>query len=307
MMSSAWIEVSLEVDGELAEAVAEVLARFAPGGVVVESTAIQAGPDEPGRPVGPMRVCAYLPVDARIEQTRQQVEQALGYLGMIQSLPEPVFTPIADQDWMQAWKQHYRPIEVGERMLVLPIWIDPPETDRLILKIDPGMAFGTGTHPTTQLSLMLLEKYVEPGITVIDIGCGSGILALAARKLGAAQAFGVDIDPQAVEISRQTALDNQVTTGIEFQAGSVEDVLAGNLPVKQAPLVVANILTHILVKLFNDGMANLVSPGGTMLLSGILEEREADILVALEENRLDVVERIQIDDWIGLAAQARRS
>jgi ribosomal protein L11 methyltransferase len=253
----------------------------------------------------PMRVCAYLPVDPQIEHTRQQVEQALGYLGMIQPLPEPLFTPIADQNWMQAWKQHYRPIEVGKQLLVLPAWVDPPKTNRLILKIDPGMAFGTGTHPTTQLSLMLLERYLEEGDTVLDVGCGSGILAVAARKLGAARVFGVDIDPQAVEISRQTALDNQVTSGIDFQIGSVEDVVAGKLPVKQAPLVVANILTHILLKLFEDGMADLAAPGGTLLLSGILEERETDILAAIEGNNLKVVERIQMEDWLGLAARLR--
>jgi ribosomal protein L11 methyltransferase len=296
----------MEVDAELAEAVAEVLARFAPGGVVVESTAIQAGTDEHCKPAGPMRVCAYLPVDAQLEQTRQKVEQSLHYLGTIQPLPDPVFTPIQAQNWMESWKQHYRPIQVGERLLVLPAWIDPPETERIILKIDPGMAFGTGTHPTTQLSLELLERYVKPGQTVLDIGCGSGILSVAARKLGAAQAFGVDIDPTAVEIACQTAEDNQIVEGIDFQAGSVPEVLDGNLPVKQAPLVVANILTHILLKLFEDGMADLVAPGGILLLSGILEEREPDILAALKQHHLTVIEYIQMDDWLGLAVKASK-
>jgi ribosomal protein L11 methyltransferase len=304
MTTESWLEVCLQVDPELAEAVAEVLTRYAPDGVVVESTAIQAGPDEHGKPVGPMRVCAYLPVDAQLEQTRQKVEQSLHYLGMIQPLPDPVFTPIQSQNWMESWKQHYRPIEAGERLLVLPAWIDPPETDRIILKIDPGMAFGTGTHPTTQLSLALLERYVEPGQTILDIGCGSGILSVAARKLGAAQAYGVDIDPAAVEISRQTAADNQVVEGVEFQVGSVSEVLGGILPVRQTPLVVANILTHILLKLFEDGMAALIAPGGVMLLSGILEDRETDILAALKKHHLSVTERIQMGDWLGLAAKA---
>ncbi|MEN8241233.1 MAG: 50S ribosomal protein L11 methyltransferase [Chloroflexota bacterium] len=305
MSNKSWLEVSLEVDGELAEAVAEVLARYAPGGVVVASTAIEAGPDEYGKPVGPMRVCAYLPADQQLEQVRQQVEQSLHYLGMIQPLPAPVFTPIVDQNWMESWKQHYQPVEIGERLLVLPAWIDPPETGRLILKIDPGMAFGTGTHPTTQLSLTLLERYVGPGDTVLDIGCGSGILAVAARKLGAEQAYGVDIDPVAAEISNQTAADNQVLSGIDFKAGSVTDVLAGKFPIKQAPVVVANILTHILVAIFKDGLADLVAPGGVLLLSGILEEREGDILAAVDEHKLTVIERIQLDDWLGLALKAK--
>lgn len=305
MMTESWLEVSLTVDAELAEAVAEVLARYAPGGVVVESTAIQAGPDEHGKPVGPMRVCAYLPVDARLEQTRQKVEESLHYLGMIQPLPAPLFTPIQDQNWMEAWKQHYRPIEVGERLLVLPAWIDPPDTGRILLKIDPGMAFGTGAHPTTQLSLALLERYVQPGDTILDIGCGSGILSVAARKLGAAQAYGVDIDPLAAEISRQTSKDNHVVDGIDFQAGSVSEVLGGILPVKQAPLVVANILTHILLKLFDDGMAELVAPGGVLLLSGILVEREPEIQAALKNHNLLIVERLQMDDWVGLAVKSK--
>ena len=304
MSIKSWLEVSIEVDAELAEAVAEVLARYAPGGVVVASTAIEAGPDEQGKPVGPMRVCAYLPADEQLEQVHQQVEQSLHYLGMIQPLPEAVFTPVVDQNWMESWKQHYKPIEIGERMLVLPAWIDPPETERLVLKIDPGMAFGTGTHPTTQLSLLLLESYLQPGDTLLDIGCGSGILAVAARKLGADQAYGVDIDPAAVEISRQTAVDNGVITGIDFITGSVSDVLAGKLQIKQAPVVVANILTHILVKIFNEGLADLVAPGGVLLLSGILEEREGDILATVEEHKLNVIARKKLDDWLGLAISA---
>jgi ribosomal protein L11 methyltransferase len=305
MVADSWLEVSLIVDGELAEAVAEVLARYAPGGVVVESTAIQAGPDEHGTPVGPMRVCAYLTADADLEQTRQKVEESLHYLGMIQPLPAPEYTPIQQQNWMEAWKQHYRPIEVGARLLILPAWIYPPKTERIVLKIDPGMAFGTGTHPTTQLSLALLERYVKPGDTILDVGCGSGILSVAARKLGADLAYGVDIDPNAVEISRQTAEDNQVLEGIVFQAGSVTEVLAGIFPIRQAPLVVANILTHILLKLFEDGMAGLVAPGGVLLLSGILEEREPEILAALEKQNLTVIERIQMDDWLGLAVKSK--
>jgi ribosomal protein L11 methyltransferase len=305
MVADSWLEVSLIVDGELAEAVAEVLARYAPGGVVVESTAIQAGPDEHGTPVGPMRVCAYLPAGADLEQTRQKVEESLHYLGMIQPLPAPEYTPIQQQNWMEAWKQHYRPIEVGARLLILPAWIYPPKTERIVLKIDPGMAFGTGTHPTTQLSLALLERYVKPGDTILDVGCGSGILSVAARKLGADLAYGVDIDPNAVEISRQTAEDNQVLEGIVFQAGSVTEVLAGIFPIRQAPLVVANILTHILLKLFEDGMAGPVAPGGVLLLSGILEEREPEILAALEKQNLTVIERIQMDDWLGLAVKSK--
>jgi ribosomal protein L11 methyltransferase len=303
MEKKSWLEVSLRVDGELAEAVAEVFARFAPGGVAVESTAIQSGSDEAGEPVGAMRVCAYLPADSQLEETRQKLAEALYFLGRIQPLPEPVYTPIEDQNWMEAWKQHYRPVEIGKKLLVLPAWLEMPETNRTPLRIDPGMAFGTGTHPTTKLSLMLLEKTLQPEDTLFDIGCGSGILAVAARKLGAGQVYGVDIDPQAVEIARQTARNNLVQEGLQFETGSVVEVRNGLFPVRQAPVVVANILTHILIRLLDDGLADLVASGGMLILSGILEEKEGEIRDALARKDLEISGKSTIEDWIGLEVQ----
>ena len=307
MTKQSWLEVSLIVSGELAEAVTEVLARFAPGGVAVESTAIQASADEYGEPVGPMRVCAYLPINDQLEEIRQKLEEALWFLGRIQELPEPTFTIIEEQNWMQAWKQHYRPIEIGEKLLVLPAWVEAPETARIPLRIDPGMAFGTGTHPTTQLSLVLLEKYLQPGDTLLDIGCGSGILAIAGRKLGAAAAYGVDIDPASVEIARQTAADNAVNEQLLFEAGSVTDVRQGMFPASQAPVVIANILTHILIQLLDEGMADLLAPGGVLLLSGILEEKLAEMQAALEQHGLEVCEQLMIEDWVGLAVRQKNN
>jgi ribosomal protein L11 methyltransferase len=301
MAKQSWLEVSLVVSGELAEAVAEVLARYAPGGVAVSSTAIQSSADEYGEPIGPMRVCAYLPVNAQLEDTRQKLEEALYFLGRIQDLPAPTFTLIEEQNWMQAWKQHYRPIEIGDKLLVLPAWVETPDTQRIPLRIDPGMAFGTGTHPTTQLSLLLLEKHLKPGDTLLDIGCGSGILAIAGRKLGAASAYGVDIDPAAVEIARQTAADNAVTENLLFEAGSVTDVRQGLFPVSQAPVVIANILAHILIRLLDEGLGDLLAPDGVLLLSGILEEKLAEMQAALGKHGLQVIEQMIIEDWIGLA------
>ena len=152
-----WLEVSLTVNGELAEAVAEVLARFVPGGVVVESTAIYADPEDHGYPVGPLRVCGYLPMDVQLEETRQRIEEALYFLGRIQPLPDPQFKPIEEVNWAEAWKQHYKPIAIGKKLVIVPAWLDSPDESRISIRIDPGMAFGTGTHPTTQLCLELLE------------------------------------------------------------------------------------------------------------------------------------------------------
>lgn len=307
-----WLEVSLTVDGELAEAVAEVLARFVPGGVVVESTAIFADPFDEGYPIGPLRVCGYIPVDAQLEETRQRIEEALYFLSRIQPLPEPEFKPVEEVNWAEAWKQHYRPIAIGKRLVIVPAWLESPDESRIPIRIDPGMAFGTGTHPTTQLCLELLETRFLPlhangeetgflDANVIDIGCGSGILSIAALKLGARNAFGVDTDPEAVTAAKQNAADNNVAEQAEFAVGSVAEVLAGEFPVKQAPIVVANILAPIIMRLLDAGLGDLVAPDGVLFLSGILEEQLPNMEAALTKHGFSIRERRQIDDWVALS------
>jgi ribosomal protein L11 methyltransferase len=301
----AWLEISLIVNGELAEAVAEVLARFAPNGVVLESTQITDNPDgSPGQATGPLRVFAYLPVDAELEEKRQRLEESLWYLGRIQELPEPEFKTIEETNWMEAWKQHYRPIPVGEKLLILPAWLENPQPERIPIKIDPGMAFGTGTHPTTQLSLELLEKYLQPGDVVLDIGCGSAILSIAAVKLGAEKAYGVDVDAKAIESARGNLQQNGAVEQVALEVGSVGEIENGLFPIQQAPVVVANILAPILIKLLDAGMGGLLTLGGVLLLSGILDEKEGEMLEALEKHSLQVEKKKQIEDWIGLVVRA---
>src|SRR5512137_2134365 len=186
-----WLEVSLTVNGELAEAVADVLARFAPNGVTTEQAVTFVHDEDEGTPIGPITVRAYLPADACMEERRHKLEESLFYLGMIQPLPVPVFTPLPDQNWMEAWKERYKPIPIGRKLIIVPAWLESPDEKRIPIRIDPGMAFGTGTHPTTQLCLEFVEA-LSPGsgaagqlpFSVIDVGCGSGILSIAALKLG---------------------------------------------------------------------------------------------------------------------------
>lgn len=306
----AWLEVSLVVDGELAEAVAEVLARFAPGGVVVEFTRIDPDAQPEGAPVGPMRVYAYLPVDAALEEKRQRLEQSLWYLGRIRPLPAAEFRTVQTQNWAEAWKTNYRPIPVGARLMILPAWLDaqPGET-RLAIRIDPGMAFGTGTHPTTQLCLQLLEAYVRPGQPVIDVGSGSGILSVAAVKLGASRALAVDIDRDALPAARQNAEMNAVTGEIEVGLGSVGEIRAGQFGLRRAPLVLANILAPVIARLLDDGLADLLEPGGVLILSGILdvqlkgEQGHIALLEALEKHHLEILQDVRIQDWVALAVR----
>lgn len=298
----SWLQIAIEVEPELAEAVAEALARYLPEGVAIESTDIEANDEDEGRAIGPLRVVGYIPVDAQLEHTRLQIQQALRYLALIQPIPEATFTPIQQTNWMEAWKQHYRPIEVGERLLILPAWLEDAPGERLPVRIDPGMAFGTGVHPTTQLSLQLIEGYLHAGADLIDVGCGSGVLAIAAARLGAGRLLGVDIENDAIENARHNAKLNGVEA--EFAVGSLEDILTGNFALKQAPLVVANILAPILVRLLAGGLAELLAPGGRLLLSGILDRQHGDIEAALLAAGLREIELLQMGDWIGLAAEA---
>jgi ribosomal protein L11 methyltransferase len=304
---STWLEVSLVVDGELAEAVAEVLSRFVPNGVAIEATRIVPDVDGEGRGEGPFRVCGYLevgeagsPAGLELEETRQRIEEALWYLGRVSPLPPAEYKMIQQVNWVEAWKQHYHPIQIGQRLVVLPAWIEEVPAGRIPVRIEPGMAFGTGTHPTTQLCLAVAETWVQPGRPVIDVGCGSGILSVAALKLGASYALGVDIDPEAIPASQENALLNGILSGLQVELGSIDAVQRGDFPVRQAPLVFANILAPVIIRLLDEGLGNCCTPGGALVLSGILAEQEAQIRQALGRHNLQVRERSQIADWICL-------
>ena len=318
---TSWLEVSLVVNGELAEAVADVLARFAPNGVMTEQGVKYVDDEDAGTPAGPITVRAYLEMNDQIEQTRQKLEESLYYLGMIQPLPAPVYKQVADQNWMEAWKQHYKPILIGQRLVILPAWMDSPDPNRVAIKIDPGMAFGTGTHPTTQLCLELMEKWFDSchserhlhpaggareeqlaqnGIKVIDVGCGSGILSIAAIRLGAKSALGVDIDPGSIKNSRENADTNHVGDELILGVGSVQEILDGKFAFSQAPLVVANILAPVIVRLFDAGLADLIEENGAVILSGILQEQAQSVIEAGQAGGLGLNERRQMGDWIAL-------
>jgi ribosomal protein L11 methyltransferase len=303
---SNWLEVSLVVNGELCEAVADVLARFAPGGVMTEQGVKFVNDEDEGTPSGLITVRAYLPADQHIEERRRKLEESLYYLGMIQPLPAATFTTVLDQNWMEAWKKHYKPISIGTRLLVVPAWYDLPEQDRILIRIDPGMAFGTGTHPTTQLCLGLIEQFMGARARdpkpprVIDVGCGSGILSIAALKLGAELALAVDIDPESLRNSRQNADLNHIGAELIPEAGSVKDILEEKFSVRSAPLVVANILAPVIIRLFEAGLAGLLEPGGVMILSGILQEQAQSVMEAAQSKGLTMQGQRQIEDWVAL-------
>ena len=297
----SWLEVSLTVDAEIAEAASELLSRYCENGVVVERGMDYNDAEDIGTPFGPCHVYGYLPMDDEVEEKKSQISQALWHLGFISEIPEPEFKIIEDQDWMSSWKKFYRPIPIGKKMLILPAWVEQEDQDRIPLRIDPSMAFGTGTHPTTQLCLALEEEYVQPGIDVIDVGCGSGILSIGSILLGAKYALGVDIDPESMKNSMDNARRNNVLDKCEFYQGSVAEILKDETSIKHAPLVLANILAPILLMLFDVGMAELVDPDGILVLSGILEDQEEKVRKMAESKGLTFLKRMQVKDWVAMS------
>jgi len=294
-----WLEIRLTVSGELAEAVADLLARHAPGGVALQSEGQGEAAADPATPVS---VCAYLPADETLEARRAAVEQGLWHLGMILPLPAPAFEPVDDQDWAEAWKVHYRPIAIGRRLMILPAWLPSPDPDRLPILLDPGMAFGTGTHPSTQLCLAAIEDYLRPGDEVIDLGCGSGILSIAAARLGARRIRALDIDPQAVSITRENAARNGVAQAINASAGSLDDLLEACAP--SADLLVANILAPVLETMARQGLARAVRPGGVVILAGILAEQAESVLEACLAGGLQRLDERRSGEWVALVTKS---
>lgn len=213
------------------------------------------------------------------------------------TLPEHQIERIEDQDWERSWMDNFQPMRFGRRLWIVPSWHEAPEPDAVNLLLDPGLAFGTGTHPTTALCLEWLDGQDLADCEVLDFGCGSGILAIAALLLGARQAVGTDIDPQALEASRDNALRN----GIDPARFPV--YLPADLPVKPAELVVANILAGPLVSLAPQ-ITSLVAPGGRLALSGILAEQAEEVRTAYAD-AFDLDPTAEKDGWVRISGVRR--
>lgn len=296
MDKHSWLEVSFLLPGEQAESVAEILNRYAHQGVVIERDLQSPNSNQ-------MKVYAYLLEDDSLEHCKQEIEKAIFYLNKILPVPDPTYRHIRDQDWMAAWRQFYKPVEIGERLIIIPAWYDAQTADesRLPIRINPGMAFGTGTHPTTQLSLQLMEKYVKAGDRMIDVGCGSGVLSIAGILLGAVHSIGVDVSGAAILSSQENAALNEVGEDIEIGKASVPEILAGSFSYQKAPLVVANILLKVLEELFDQGMGDLVEEKGTLLISGILVDQMEAIQEKARANGFLPLDYITQDDWAAIA------
>jgi ribosomal protein L11 methyltransferase len=314
-----WLEITVKCSPEHAEAVADVLARYAPGGVAIQQNALDLKGDEwqPDGPLEPVAsVHAYLTVEPGLEDKRQQVEEALWHLRQIASIPEAQFRTVAEQEWANAWKEHFHVTRIGKRFVVKPSWREYiPQPDDIVIELDPGMAFGTGLHPTTQMCLLALEKHLRPGDRVLDLGTGSGILAIAAAKLGAAACLATDVDPVAVEAAQANVAMNGVRDVVQAEQGSLAQISNIKCQISKDAfeiwntrfdILLVNILAKIIIELCGEGLGDVVRPGGLAVLAGLIDTQEIEVREALADVGLDVIERTREKDWVGLVCQKNR-
>lgn len=268
-----WKEVSLIVDGAKAEEISDVL--FCLGAV---SVTYQDAKDDP--------ILEPLPGEQKMWPTTVVIglfaqgtdtDPIVSYLQHTYGDNFPIGAhDLEDRDWVRAWMENFKPISCGKRLWICPSWCEVPDKDAVTVMLDPGLAFGTGTHPTTFLCLNFLDSLDLQGKSVLDYGCGSGILAIAALKLGAERAYGVDIDPQALIASRDNAERNNVADRLELFDGNSKDIPA-------CPIVVANILAGPLAEL-EPNIAALCQSGGRLSLSGILDEQADEVIAAYSKD-----------------------
>jgi len=291
-----WLALSVEADVEAVEAVSEIFGRLGLGSAVEPLELVAEGADEQALradPAAGYRVTAWIPDDAEAPGAIDRTRKALWHLRAFDLRPvsELSVTTTDDAAWATAWRDGYEPILSG-RLTIVPSWLEPPKGSDLVIRLDPGMAFGTGLHPTTRACLELLQTADPIPAAVLDVGTGSGILAMAALRLGASRAVGYDTDQLAVEASTANARANDLSDRFVAQHGTLPRLAA-----ELFPLVVANLVAAVLVELA-PRLAAHTAPGGTLIASGIIESRSDEVEAALTAAGYEVVDWITEGDWV---------
>lgn len=305
-----WLEVSVKVNHEAEEVTAEILREAgARNGVAIEDPVLYetlrnslpfelCDPLPENTDFSVVTITAYYPEDTELTERLQKIEAELAAvekrIGKFRFGPA-LFRHVTEEDWSDEWKQYFHVTRVGKHIVIKPSWEDyEPEPEDVVLELDPGMAFGTGTHPTTVLVLEALEKMIRPDTTVFDVGTGSGILAMTAAKLGAKNVKAVDIDGVAVRTAKENIEKAGMQDRIEVRQG---DLLHGTEG--KADVIVANILADIIIMLLPD-IPGKLKEGGLFFASGIIEDYQQDVTEAAEKAGLRVKETTRIKDWVGL-------
>lgn len=310
----SWVEIKVKTTTEAVEAVSNIFYEAGVAGVVIEDPKILLRTNDSNEwdyvdiPEGldfeVVHVTGYLSKDSSLAERTQMIRERIKQLpdfGLDIGKGEIAITTISEADWGEAWKKYYKPTHIGKNIVIKPSWekYKPNTDEEVVVELDPGMAFGTGTHETTMLCLEILEQYMKKDYTVIDIGCGSGILSIACGKLGAKKVLAIDKDENAVKVARENIKRNNLDRCIKAIKG---DKFQG-VDFK-ADIIVANIIADVVIDLTKDVGFHL-KDGGFFISSGIIKDRKLSVIEAMEKNGFDVVQQFEKGEWVALvSAQA---
>lgn len=308
-----WSEISIYTTNEAIEPVSHIMHEAGVAGIAIEDKKdlVKKREDQFGEmyelnpadfPDEGVVVKAYLPINAQHANTVKSIQKKISELPLYQiDIGKNIVkvTEVKEEDWATAWKKYYHPVKVSERVTIVPSWEEytPGSSCELIIELDPGMAFGTGTHPTTVMCIQALEKTVKQGDVVIDVGTGSGILSIAASLLGAEQVTALDLDEVAVEAARQNTTLNGVDDIVSVKQNNLLEGIDEN-----ADIIVANILAEVIVRFANTA-ARIVKPDGYFIVSGIILQKKDEVADVLHEAGFYVEETMIVDDWTAMIAR----
>jgi len=308
-----WSEISIHTTNEAIEPISNILHEAGASGVVIEDPAELTKEREdwfgeiydlnPGDyPEEGVIIKAYLPVNSFISETVDSIKQEITDLIQYDidiGTNQVTMTEVKEEDWASAWKQYYHPVKISETFTIVPTWekYERVNSDELIIELDPGMAFGTGTHPTTVMCIQALEKTVQTGHHVIDVGTGSGVLSIAAALLGAERVLALDLDEVAIKSAKENIELNHVANKIEVRTGNLLDGIES-----KADIVVANILADVIIR-FTDAAASIVKQGGYFITSGIIHPKKLEVKEAIVAAGFDIEETLVMEDWVAFIAK----
>jgi ribosomal protein L11 methyltransferase len=308
-----WSEISIHTTHEAVEAISNILHEAGAGGVVIEDPfdltkerdtsfgeIYQLNPDD--YPEEGVIIKAYLPVNSFLGETVEEIKQAINNL-MLYDIDvgrnKITISEVNEEEWATAWKKYYNPVKISEKFTIVPTWetYEPVSSDELIIELDPGMAFGTGTHPTTVMCIQALEKCVKPGDIVIDVGTGSGILSIAAAMLGAKSVQALDLDPVAVDSAKLNVKLNKVQNIVTVSQNNLLDRME-----TRANIIVANILAEIILR-FVDNAYGLLEQDGYFITSGIIQTKKQEVKDSLVRAGFVIEETLVMEDWVAYIAR----
>jgi ribosomal protein L11 methyltransferase len=311
-----WSEISIHTTNEAVEPISNILHEAGASGVVIEDPfeltkeredqfgeIYQLNPDD--YPEEGVIVKAYLPVNSFLGETVEAIKESINNLIIYNidiGINKVTISEVHEEEWATAWKKYYHPVKISERFTIVPTWEEysPVSSDELIIELDPGMAFGTGTHPTTVMCIQALERTVKSGDKVIDVGTGSGVLSIAAAMLGAEQIRAFDLDEVAVKSARLNIKLNKVNDCVTVSQNNLLDGVED----QAADVVVANILAEVILR-FTEDVARVVKPGGQFIASGIIQPKKDQVKDALIQAGFEIAESIVMEDWVALIARKK--